>query len=50
MSSNGERYDGGGNQGGDTTFAISGGTITAKGGGYGAGYGGGNPRLSPWFW
>ena len=43
MSSNGERYAGGGNQGGDTTFAISGGTITAKGGGYGAGYGGGSP-------
>ncbi len=41
-SDNGERYDGGGNQGADTTFAISGGTITAKGGGYGAGYGGGN--------
>ena len=43
MSSNGERYAGGGNQGSDTTFAISGGTITAKGGGYGAGYGGGSP-------
>ena len=48
MSANGERYDGGGNQGGDTTFAISGGTITAKGGGYGAGYGGGN-TIKPGF-
>ena len=48
MSSNGERYAGGGNQGGDTTFAISGGTITAKGGGYGAGYGGGSP-IKPGF-
>ena len=48
MSSNGERYAGGGNQGGDTTFAISGGTITAKGGGYGAGYGGGN-AIKPGF-
>jgi hypothetical protein len=35
-----EGYDGGYNNGGDTTFAISGGTITAKGGGGGAGYGG----------
>ena len=35
-----EAYDGGYNNGGDTTFAISGGTITAKGGGGGAGYGG----------
>ena len=40
-SDNNERYDAGGNSGADTTFAISGGTITAKGGGYGAGYGGG---------
>jgi hypothetical protein len=48
MAANGERYDGGGNQGGDTTFAISGGTITAKGGGYGAGYGGGN-AIKPGF-
>ena len=48
MAANGERYDGGGNQGGDTTFAISGGTITAKGGGYGAGYGGGN-TIKPGF-
>ena len=47
-SDNGERYDGGGNQGADTTFAISGGTITAKGGGYGAGYGGGN-TIKPGF-
>ena len=47
-SDNGERYDGGGNQGGDTTFAISGGTITAKGGGYGAGYGGGS-TIKPGF-
>ena len=35
-----EGYDGGYNNGADTTFAISGGTITAKGGGGGAGYGG----------
>ena len=48
MAANGERYSGGGNQGGDTTFAISGGTITAKGGGYGAGYGGGSP-IKPGF-
>ena len=48
MSSNGERYAGGGNQGGDTTFALSTGTITAKGGGYGAGYGGGSP-IKPGF-
>ena len=47
-SDNGERYDGGGNQGADTTFAISGGTITAKGGGYGAGYGGGS-SIKPGF-
>ena len=48
MASNGQRYDGGGNQGADTTFAISGGTITAKGGGYGAGYGGGS-TIKPGF-
>jgi len=48
MAANGERYSGGGNQGSDTTFAISGGTITAKGGGYGAGYGGGN-AIKPGF-
>ena len=48
MAANGERYSGGGNQGGDTTFAISGGTITAKGGGYGAGYGGGT-HIKPGF-
>ena len=48
MSSNGERYAGGGNQGGDTTFAISGGTITANGGGYGAGYVGGT-HIKPGF-
>ena len=39
-------YDGGYNSGGDTTFAISGGTITAKGGGGGGGYGGSSPHLS----
>ena len=36
----GNSYDGGYRNGGDTTFAVSGGTITAKGGGGGAGYGG----------
>ena len=41
-----EAYDGGYNNGGDTTFAISGGTITAKGGGGGAGYGGNSPHKS----
>ena len=35
-----EAYDGGYNNGADSTFALSGGTITAKGGGGGAGYGG----------
>ena len=39
-------FDGGYRNGGDTTFAISGGTITAKGGGGGAGYGGNSPHLS----
>ena len=47
-SANGERYDGGGNSGANTTFAISGGTITANGGGYGAGYGGGS-TIKPGF-
>ena len=42
----GNSYDGGYRNGGDTTFAISGGTITAKGGGGGAGYGGNSPHLS----
>ena len=37
-------YDGGFNNGEDTTFAISGGTITAKGGGGGGGYGGNSPH------
>ena len=41
-----EAYDGGYNNGGDTTFAVSGGTITAKGGGGGAGYGGNSPHKS----
>jgi hypothetical protein len=39
-------YDGGGIAGGNSTFALSGGTITAKGGGYGGGYGGGSPYLT----
>jgi hypothetical protein len=39
-------YDGGYNNGEDTTFAISGGTITAKGGGGAGGYGGNAPHLS----
>ena len=34
----GNAYDGGYRNGGDSTFAISGGTITAKGGGGGAGF------------
>ena len=38
LAADGEQYQGGYNNGGDTTFAISGGTITAKGGGGGAGY------------
>lgn len=42
----GNSYDGGYRNGGDTTFAISGGTITAKGGGGGAGYGGNSPHMS----
>ena len=37
-------YDGGYNNGEDSTFAISGGTITAKGGGGGSGYGGNSPH------
>ena len=37
-------YDGGFNNGEDTTFALSGGTITAKGGGGGGGYGGNSPH------
>ncbi len=37
-------YDGGFNNGENTTFAISGGTITAKGGGGGGGYGGNSPH------
>jgi len=41
-------YDGGATAGGDSTFALSGGTITAKGGGYGGGYGG-NTYYSPTF-
>lgn len=41
----GNSYDGGYRNGGDTTFAVSGGTITAKGGGGGAGYGGNSPHL-----
>ena len=39
-------FDGGYRNGGDTTFAVSGGTITAKGGGGGAGFGGNSPFLS----
>tara|TARA_Y100000814_G_scaffold291929_1_gene269373 strand:+ start:1699 stop:3711 length:2013 start_codon:yes stop_codon:yes gene_type:complete len=39
-------FDGGYRNGADTTFAISGGTITAKGGGGGAGYGGQSPYIS----
>lgn len=39
-------YDGGYNNGGDTTFAISGGTITAKGGGGAGGYGGNSPHYT----
>lgn len=42
-------YDGGYNSGADTTFAISGGTITAKGGGGGGGYGGNTPYTSGGF-
>ena len=44
-----EAYDGGYNSGGDSTFAISTGTITAKGGGGGGGYGGGNYSVKPGF-
>ena len=39
-------YDGGYNNGVDTTFAISGGTITAKGGGGAGGYGGQSPHYT----
>ena len=39
-------YDGGYNSGSDTTFAISSGTITAKGGGSGGGYAGNAPFYS----
>jgi mucin-19 len=39
-------YDGGYINGGDSTFALSGGTITAKGGGGGGGYAGGSPYLT----
>ena len=39
-------YDGGYNNGADTTFAISGGTITAKGGGGAGGYGGNSPHYT----
>ena len=39
-------YDGGYNNGEDTTFAISGGTITAKGGGGAGGYGGNSPHYT----
>jgi len=39
-------HDGGYHNGGDTTFALSTGTLTAKGGGGGAGYGGNSPHLS----
>ena len=42
-------FDGGYNSGADTTFAISGGTITAKGGGGGGGYGGNTPYTSGGF-
>ena len=42
-------YDGGYTNGADTTFAISGGTITAKGGGGGGGYGGNNPYTAGGF-
>ena len=44
-----EAYDGGYNSGADSTFAISTGTITAKGGGGGGGYGGGNYSIKPGF-
>jgi hypothetical protein len=40
-------YDGGYNNGEDTTFALSGGTITAKGGGGSGGYGGNAPHYPP---
>ena len=42
----GNGYDGGYRNGEDTTFALSTGTLVAKGGGGGAGYGGNSPHLS----
>ena len=39
-------YDGGYINGGDSTFALSGGTITAKGGGGGGGYAGQSPHMT----
>ena len=39
-------HDGGGINGADSTFAISGGTITAKGGGHGGGYAGQAPHYT----
>ena len=39
-------YDGGYTNGGDSTFALSGGTITAKGGGGGGGYAGQSPHYT----
>ena len=39
-------YDGGYINGADSTFALSGGTITAKGGGGGGGYGGNSPHMT----
>ena len=41
--------DGGAIAGADSTFALSGGTITAKGGGYGGGYGGNTPYTAGGF-
>ena len=41
--------DGGAIAGADSTFALSGGTITAKGGGYGGGYGGTTPYTAGGF-
>ena len=42
-------YDGGYTNGADSTFALSGGTITAKGGGGGGGYGGPTPYTAGGF-
>ena len=39
-------YDGGYNNGAPTTFALSGGTITANGGGGAGGYGGNSPHMT----